>query len=194
MKKTNKSKKIFLRTKHGFSLVELIITLFIFAIGLAAVVFMTSKNIKSSVDAKDQIVASELAQEGIELIRNLKDRKNLDVSPYDHACSTNCQNLRVDINSNIPAASSRRLNLNGNFYTHSTTGSPTRFFRRIDITITGNISPSPSNRVMTVKSYVTWNNVGFSATNLTASPGFPATCTIANKCLVITSTMNDYDS
>lgn len=66
-------KNIRINNKKGFSLVEVLISLLILTLGIGAVSALMVQNIKTSETAKNQIIASELAQEGVELMRNYKD-------------------------------------------------------------------------------------------------------------------------
>lgn len=188
MEKTNKLKKN-QTVKSGFSLVEVLMTLFILSIGLVAVSFLMINNIKSSETAKNQIIASQLAQEGIELVRNLKDSKNLDT-----LTSGSYPSYRIDYTmANLDNYADKRLYLNGNFYTHTLNlPAATKFYRRIDLLVTGNKLPAPSAREIKVTSYVTWNNSGFTvAAGLADASDNVINCNIANKCVPAVSVMPD---
>jgi type II secretory pathway pseudopilin PulG len=183
-----------LKNKKGFSLIEVFASLMILSFGIAAVVILMMQSIRSSQTARDQIIASMLAQEGIELVRNLKDNGDLDGS-YDNSSDSD-NDLRVykAASGNIiiqknPA--SRRLSLNGNFYIHDG-GTDTKFFRRIDLKVDGNILPAPSDREITATSYVTWNGEGFIASkNLSTADLTAGKCNIGNQCVSVVSVMPD---
>ena len=65
-----KRKKI---TKKGFSLMEILISLFLLSAGLTATAQLMLSGYKNSIDSRNAIVASELVQEGIEVVRNKRD-------------------------------------------------------------------------------------------------------------------------
>jgi len=66
------SNKIF-KIKNGFTLLEVIIAVFIIAVGVAGVAkIMPSLIVDSSVN-QSRLVAAYLAQEGIEIVRNIRD-------------------------------------------------------------------------------------------------------------------------
>lgn len=186
-------KTCFLLPKKGFSLVEVLVTMMVLSIGITTVAALMTSNLKSLNNSRDQVVASMLAQEGIELVRNLKDSGKLDVDK-DGVCNfaqdgpCNDHRLIVDATttSDIEKASNDqkvRLYLADDYFTHDTEGEDTKFFRALDIEVSGVAS---SQRILTVTSHVTWNDEGFSAIS-----GFPGTCNIANKCVSTVSIMPD---
>lgn len=59
--------------KKGFSIIEIIIILFIIAIGLLGLLSLIIQNIQSQGYNQRNFVAYQLAQEGIELIRMVRD-------------------------------------------------------------------------------------------------------------------------
>ena len=61
------------KDKSGFSLLEVIIALFVLSIGITAMLSLISNSINNSNEAKDMIAAAQLAQEGVELVRNKRD-------------------------------------------------------------------------------------------------------------------------
>ncbi len=61
------------KKKRGFSMLEAVISVFVVAIGLTATMSLVSNGLKHSLDSRDQVIAAQLAQEGIELVRNIRD-------------------------------------------------------------------------------------------------------------------------
>ena len=185
--KNQKIKKNVLSNRRGFSLVEVLVTLFVLSIGLVAISTLMTGNIKSSENAKNQIIASQLAQEGIELVRNLKDNNSTftgEVSSGADYSIDYTSNYAAFKSSNNPSDATKKLYLDtNNFYSNSNSAQATKFFRKIKIEITTDAS---SKKTATATSYVTWNNSGFSTIS-----GFPANCTIGNKCLSVVSVMPD---
>lgn len=187
--KNKKIKKTICFNKAGFSLIEVLVAMFILSMGFAAVFSLMTINIRSSENAKNQIIASQLAQEGVELVRNLKDNN----STFTDDVGTGGSDYRIDYNSdyttflgsNINDDTKKKLNIDANnFYSHSS-GQATKFYRKIKIEIT---TDADSKKTATVTNYVTWNSSGFTAISGT----FPANCTIGNKCLSAVSVLPDY--
>jgi len=174
--------------RQGFSLIEVLVSLFVLSIGITAIAVLMVDNIKNLQTSKNQIVASQLAQEGIELVRNLKDNNSDSVINNMNTAGSPYNNYRIDkdmssVNSTNNTGE-QLLYLNGSFYTH-TTGSPTKFFRRIDFIVSGSALSAPSSRQIKATCYVTWNNTGFLAMSL------PADCNVANKCVSVVSVLPD---
>lgn len=59
--------------KRGFTLVETLVALFIFAISITAIMVVSGQGIYDTNIAKNKITANALAQEGIEIIRAVRD-------------------------------------------------------------------------------------------------------------------------
>jgi len=62
-----------LHSKNGFTLVEMLVAVFIFTISLTALMSITARGLKASSQAQNQIIADYLALEGIEVVRNIRD-------------------------------------------------------------------------------------------------------------------------
>jgi hypothetical protein len=61
----------------GFGLLGVIIAIFITSIGLVSILALASMSLKSSTSGKMRLIASGLAQEGIEIVRDIR-RSNAD--------------------------------------------------------------------------------------------------------------------
>ena len=173
--------------KRGFSLIEVLFSLTILTLGIATVSMVVASNIRNAQSAKDQIIATSLAQEGIELVRNIKDggTTNLvatwpEIMGMMTQSDTVYDNCRIDsqywigdfVWVNSHASMQLYLDDSG-FYTHkSTNGTPTKYFRKITF-------QRDSNNKVTVNSYVVWNGTGV----------FPPECTLVNKCISLSSIM-----
>lgn len=146
---------------RGFTLIESIIAIAILTSGII-VIYGVFYNISDQVSSTSyNLIASYLAQEGIEVIRNIRDN-NWIQNPNSNWLNENCEygcNFEVDYSTNynnqINPYGDNFLNIDSNnMYSYSTLGdySPTIFKRKISI--------GGSNDVFTVTSLVTWEYKG----------------------------------
>lgn len=82
--------------KKGFTLVETLVAVTIFTVSLTALVAVTSRGVFDTNFSKNKITASYLAQEGIELVRNVRDSRSIQEQTFlqviDGLCSgSDCQ-------------------------------------------------------------------------------------------------------
>lgn len=174
MKKVLQNKKI-ARKHSGFSLVEVLVSVFLITTGLLASVNLISSSMRDSMDARNQLIAGQLAQEGVELVRNIRDNNWASAdSGGSFAHITTGNDCRIDKSYLYPAAidctagvSAKRLYLNniGGFYVHSSVDAiATRFYRKLIIS-------GVSDR--TIISMISWSGI---------FPADIATCNTVNKC------------
>jgi len=69
--------------KSGFTLVEVVVILFVMSMGLIGVLSLITQNIQSQSYNKSNLMAYQLAQEGVELIRKVRDSNWRDGLSYD---------------------------------------------------------------------------------------------------------------
>lgn len=63
-----------LKSNRGFTLIETLVAISILMIAVASPLTITQKGLASAIYAKDQIIASYLAQDAIEYLKNASDR------------------------------------------------------------------------------------------------------------------------
>ncbi len=139
----------------GFTLLELIITIFVVTIGLVGVYIITSQIISYITLSSSRLIASYLAQEGIEIVRNVKDTNYLKEIAWDDGlanCSAGCE---ADYNdtafSSFGAGRFFKIDNNG-FYNYSDGANTTKFKRKITIT---NDTTSEGDEILKVVATVT---------------------------------------
>lgn len=76
--KTESSK---LKTNSGFTLVETLVAIFIMLIAIVAPMSIASQSLAAARNAQDNVISFYLAQEGIELVRNIRDNNALSSTP-----------------------------------------------------------------------------------------------------------------
>jgi len=62
-----------LKISAGFSIIEILIAVFLITIGLGGVMSLNNYSLQSQGINKNELVASQLAQEGLELVKNGRD-------------------------------------------------------------------------------------------------------------------------
>jgi len=65
------------KIKTGFSILEVIVAIFIIVMGLIGILSLIIQNVQVQYINKNMLIASQLAQEGLELARNKRDRNFL---------------------------------------------------------------------------------------------------------------------
>lgn len=66
----------------GFTLLESLIAIAIFTVGISAALSVIVSSLNVGARAKNQIIASNLAEEGIEVVRNIRDRNWMAGNPW----------------------------------------------------------------------------------------------------------------
>lgn len=160
MKKMNYKPK---NLKSGFTILETIVALTIFSVSILGIVVITGRGISDLSIAKDKLTGLYLAQEGIELARNVRDNHLLSsddnywatfLSDISACTGTSGCTINPTLNTNPTACSTSdgcyitANGTSGRFFGRST-GPLEKFYRKITMVSDGN------NRV-TVTSTVKW--------------------------------------
>lgn len=130
--------------QKGFTLIETMVAISVLVVALAAPLTLASQSLFTAIYAKDQVIASYLAQEAIELVRAKRDSNLLRIIDGEHTAQwldgipTN-EYFGVDIKtSEIVGCGedcrSTYLKYSDNFYTYEGTGKDTRFTREVMVT------------------------------------------------------------
>jgi prepilin-type N-terminal cleavage/methylation domain-containing protein len=141
-----------LKNKSGFTLVEILAVLFVVSLGMIGVLSLIIQNIKGQNINKNSIVAYQLAQEGVELVRKVRDTNWKNSTPFNQNLGEGKYYMSYsDETPNILATED-----NGNlykdaddFYVHGGGASQTNFNRIIEIT-------APNTHSIIVHSIVSW--------------------------------------
>ena len=64
---------------RGFSLIETLMALFVLMVGVIGSFAVVSQAIRTSPTARQELIAAQLAQEGIEISRNVRDNTLLQI-------------------------------------------------------------------------------------------------------------------
>jgi len=145
----------------GFTLLEVIAAIFILTVGIGSAFALISQTLSAASLVKERLIASYLVQEGIEIVRNIRDTNWLQsrtaTSTWDDGLPNG--NWQADyLSQNLttyPSYDTSPLFLNidaNNFYSYSS-GSSTIFKRKIFI-------EEPSTSTIKVEVNVEWTEKG----------------------------------
>ena len=139
----------------GFTLVEVLIAVFIFGLAFTATSYILTTNLRSATSIRNNFVASGLAQDGIEVVRNIRDRDWFLGNSYGASFPDGIYRIQWNSQSLIAFGSNPKLrkdSVSGLFSYDS--GSDTIFTRTVNIsTIRANVE----KRVIVT---INWNDRG----------------------------------
>jgi len=129
----------------GISILEVVVAILIITMGMMGVLSLVIQNIKAQYINKNVLIASGLAYEGLELVRNTRDLNwltpgktwNQDIvgTAIDRTYAIDYRG-RSSINTAVNTLNDAgaKLYINGNgFYTNTATASSTNFYRLITV-------------------------------------------------------------
>ena len=143
--------------EKGFTLLEVFIATAVLAIGIGGAFMLVNQSVSFAPNTTAQLTATYLAQEGVELVRNIRDTNFLKIHKGQGGewtdgllgCSSGCE---ADYNdSALVSFTSQNLKLNGGFYNYDS-GDTTVFVRKITVSLAGD--------VLDVNSEVSWQERG----------------------------------
>lgn len=154
-----------IKIKNGFSLLEVIVALGVITMGILGVFSLVTQTIQVQTVNKNHLIGSMLAQEGVELVRNIKDKNyiidgnawNEDISAIDSTFVIDYRGRDfLDRTPNGISEDSTKLYFDTatGFYTYVVAGNEATPYRRL-ITV-NDISASST----VVSCLVDWNNHG----------------------------------
>ena len=128
----------FYKQQKGFSLIEVMIAVFVITVGIVGIYALVPRIVGIVFDNKDKFVASQLAREGFELVRNIRDNNALAMGVWDQGlddCSI-APGCKIDFDHLVLTSfnTNEVLQINpAGFYNYGT-GDDSKFKRRIFIT------------------------------------------------------------
>lgn len=190
------------KQKKGFSIGEVILAAFILSFGMVAVLNLFVRGIKELQDERDTVVASMLAQEGVELVRNIRDNNWAErnysdiVNPSkkftpktfaDFKEKSNCvvsykDDEITDCNNGASVTASNIMKIGGgSFFLQKDSGTLTKFKRRINID--GDAPHIEDSDEVIVRSIVIWGGSSFPSVS---------DCTVSKKCVFSESILTNW--
>lgn len=186
--------------KPGFSILEVIISTVVLTVGIVGAISLISSSLRHSMDSRDHVIASGLAQEGIEIARHIRDnswaRGEDTFNVFPDSIINNCRlvyDIIYDASANLVECGTglthKKLYYKSGFYTHDNTSPAvsTKFQRKIIFSYYDDIGgqlPSPAGAVKAkIGSVVIWSRT---------DNDFPATCNVSNKCVYMEDILMDW--
>jgi hypothetical protein len=185
----------------GFSLGEVILSVSVLTVGILPVISSMTGGFRTSLESRDIVVASGLAQEGTELLKNVKDNNVLagsaSLSAWLPSSGSSWNDCRIDAKDTVLApghriscgfgASSLRLFMPASgVLGHNNAGTGTKFYRRIFLDYGGS-----GNERVTAISAVYWGQSYSPSGTLT---DVRDNCKIRNKCVYAESVLTPWGS
>ena len=149
--------------KAGFSLIELLVAMGMVGIGLIGVASLAAQNIRVQYFNRNSLISSQLAQEGLELARNLRDNDWKSSSPtssldelYDYQFIIDYEGHYSPAGIEVSSTEPLRINDDG-FYSY--VGDTITPFRRL---LTSECYPDEAvqSDYCLIKCYVSWQGQG----------------------------------
>lgn len=168
------------RSLAGFSLAETLLSAFVLTAGIVVIVTMISKSLGDSIESRDAIIGAELAQEGIELVRNVRDNdfaagnNGFSLFDGDRHCRIDYDDPvdSFDCDGSFGGGNRYALEFTNGAYAHTDTAA--RFSRYVYTDYDDSVSGEEN---ALVRSFVYWGNY-------TPPPsGDPGGCSAQNKCV-----------
>ena len=128
---------------EGFTLIELIIAIFILSIGIVGVFGAYSAMVVATGDTSNRLIATYLAQEGLEIVTNIR---NTNTTSWTDGLDCNAISSTGSCEADYTSTSLTPWPTGGDYlytdkdsgvYDYLTTGTPTKFKRKITINISG---------------------------------------------------------
>lgn len=161
--------------RRGFSLIEVIISLFVLSVGFVGIMSLATSTLRSSFLQRDAVTASLLVQEGSELVYNIRDtslakgeQAFTDIPAINAEYRVDPFGSEVSLESNAEYSLRRE---NGR-YVHGGSGTLTKFSRKIII----EDSSSGSDLSRRITSIVVWGRGDFPQSD-------EAHCNVSSRCM-----------
>ncbi len=152
------------KDKRGITFVELMITIFIVMFGIVGSLGLMQRTISGGKASALRFQATYLAQEGLELIRNVRDSNWItNKSDWLHWLSPSCHIISYNHVYGQPVATCSGNNIDlfyhNQFYSHNSSGEATPFRRELNLSN----CPAPDNLIskcVEIKATVSWGDEG----------------------------------
>ena len=139
---------------RGFTLIETLVALVLITIATGPVLILATSSVNIASRIEHNLIASNLAQEGVEAIRNIRDTNWASETAFDDNLPVGTWRVQWDTVGGglMTVGSNPVLKKNNGLYSYST-GTDTPFRRTIDIS-------KPNSGKLIVISSITWTERG----------------------------------
>lgn len=149
----------------GFTILEVMGAIFILTIGIGGAFLLVQQSLSAASINKNRLIAAYLAQEGIEIVRNIRDsnwlaKRSVPSLFWDNGLAAG--DWRADASTtalNIAFATGTYLKVDSNQMYNYSVGSPTNFQRKISLRNT-DLSPADGKMEKEVRVTVFWSERG----------------------------------
>jgi prepilin-type N-terminal cleavage/methylation domain-containing protein len=118
--------------QKGFTLIEAMVALVILSASLGPMLYLANTAVNSAFIIRDNMIASGLAQEGVEVVRSIRDANWLNGLAFNSGLADGSYRLEWNSTSLLALSSSPPLKLDTGLYNYSS-GTVTPFTRTITI-------------------------------------------------------------
>lgn len=199
--------KFIFKKEKGFTIIELVISIFILSFAVVGIFSAFSIMVILTSDTANQLTAAYLAQEGMEIVRNIRDTNWLNMNICAAAPSAlNCPVTWVDglaagvCSTTGCGADYKSISMSGTFsgdyldidpdgFYGYTSGTQTIFKRKIIITPIADVNGQASDHILKVIVQVSWDK---KATILNNSEVPADSCVEGKNCIVAEETLYDW--
>ena len=139
--------------RKGFTLLEVIIALFVLTLGVLGGIFVIQQTIILTAHSSARITAIYLAQEGMEIVRNIRDTNWLEEEDWRKGLGDGQWQADFTHQQGLNPYDGRFLNIDERGFYSYFSGHPTKFQRKIILT-------SPGLNILNVRVEVYWTERG----------------------------------
>lgn len=173
---------------RGFSFGETLLAAFILSVGLLTVVKLFQVSVSQSIFLRDATIASQLAQEGVELVRNVRDNDFVAGGTGFSAFNSSNRHCYISVNSptlNCYSGQSDTSHYNLVYQSgqYQSTSAAAKFQRYVYVEYA---SGGPQ---AVIRSFVVWGGAA-----LPSNTGSTSGCTIRNKCVYTEALLTNWKS
>jgi prepilin-type N-terminal cleavage/methylation domain-containing protein len=137
--------------KSGFTLIEIIMAILVMTIGIVGIYAILPRIISVTATHIDRFIASQLAKEGIEIVRNIRDTNWLEGESFDNGLSDGDWRVQYNKDYLLPFLD-EPLRIDQGFYNYDQ-GELTKFKRKVTLS-----HPQPD--ILNVKVQISWPGKG----------------------------------